>query len=82
MFELKTTTECELTQFTGRTQKSGRDDVPAVSLRLKIKSAKNTLLDMFSPTIRETIYAPVEGQEQLPGVEIVTPVLRCPDMKT
>jgi hypothetical protein len=82
MFQLMTTTECELTQFTGRTQKSGRDDVPAVSLRLKIKSAKNTLLDMLSPTIREVIYAPVEGQEQLPGVEIVTPVLRCPDMKT
>lgn len=81
MFQLLNTTECELTQFTGRTQKSGRDDVPAVSLRLKIKSAKNTLLDMLSPTIREVIYAPVEGQEQLPGVEVTTPILRCPDMK-
>ena len=82
MFELTTTTECELTQFTGRTQKSGRDDVPAVSLSLKIKGAKNTMLDMLSPTMRLTAYAPVEGQEQLPGVEVTTPVLRCPDMKT
>lgn len=82
MFEVKTTTECELTSFTGRTQKSGRDDIPAVSFRLKINDAKNTILDMLSPTIREVIYAPVEGQEQLPGVEIVTPVLRCREMKT
>lgn len=52
MFELTTTTECELTQFTGRTQKSGSDDVPAVSFRLKIKGAKNTMLDMLSPTMR------------------------------
>lgn len=82
MFELKTTTECELTQFTGRTQKSGRDDVPAVSFRLKISNASNTMLDLLSPTMRLTAYAPVEGQEQLPGVELTTPVLRCPDMKT
>lgn len=82
MFELTTTTECELTQFTGRTQKSGRDDVPAVSFRLKITNAKNTMLDMLSKTIRKTVYAPIEGQEQLPGVEVTTPVLRCPDMKT
>lgn len=82
MFELTTTTECELTQFTGRTQKSGRDDVPAVSFRLKITNAKNTMLDMLSKTIRETVYAPIEGQEQLPDVEVTTPVLRCPDMKT
>lgn len=82
MFELKTTTECELTQFTGRTQKSGRDDVPAISIRLKISNASNTMLDLLSPTMRLTAYAPVEGQEQLPGVELTTPVLRCPDMKT
>lgn len=41
MFELKTTTECELTQFTGRTQKSGRDDVPAVSFRVFPSSARS-----------------------------------------
>lgn len=82
MFQLLTTTECELTQFTGRTQKSGKDDVPAVSIRLKISNASNTMLDLLSPTMRLTAYAPVEGQEQLPGVELTTPVLRCPDMKT
>jgi len=82
MFELKTTTECELTSFTGRTQKSGKDDVPAVSFRLRITNARNTMLDMLSPTMRLMAYAPVEGQEQLPGVEMTTPVLRSPDMKT
>lgn len=82
MFELKTTTECELTSFTGRTQKSGKEDVPAVSFRLRITNAQNTMLDMLSPTMRLMAYAPVEGQEQLPGVELTTPVLRSPDLKT
>lgn len=82
MFELKTTTECELTSFTGRTQKAGKEDVPAVSFRLRITNAPNTLLDLLSPTMRLMAYAPVEGQEQLPDVEVTTPILRSPDMKT
>lgn len=81
LFHLKADTECELTTFVGRTQKSGKDDVPAVSFRLKLASVRNELLDLFSPTMRLTVYAPVEGQEQLPGVELVTPVLRSKDLK-
>lgn len=81
MFQLLTETECELTTFVGRTQKSGPEDVPAVSFRLLFKSARNELLDLFSPTIRQTAYAPVEGQDQLPGVEPSTPILRSKDLK-
>ena len=81
LFQLLTETECELTSFTGRTQKSGGDDVPAVTFRLKMASARNTLLDQFSSTFRHTAYMAVEGQEQLPGVEPSTPVLRSKDLK-
>lgn len=81
LFNLKPDTECELTTFVGRTQKAGKDDVPAVSFRLKLTSVRNEMLDLFSPTMRLTVYAPVEGEEQLPGVELVTPVLRSKDLK-
>jgi hypothetical protein len=81
LFHLNHDTECELTTFVGRTQKSGKDDVPAVSFRLKLASVRNELLDLFSPTMRLTVYAPVEGQEQLPGVEVTTPILRSKDLK-
>jgi len=81
LFELPHDTECELTAFVGRTQKSGRDDVPAVSFRLQLTSVQNTMLDMFSKTMRLTVYAPVEGQEQLPGIELTTPILRSKDLK-
>ena len=36
MFQLKTITECELTSFVGRTQREGKDDIPAVSFRLAL----------------------------------------------
>lgn len=81
LFHLTPDTECELTTFVGRTQKSGKDDVPAVSFRLKLASVRNELLDLFSPTMRLTVYAPVEGQEHLPGVEPTTPILRSKDLK-
>lgn len=80
LFELPTNTECELTTFVGRTQKSGPDDVPAVTFRLKLAGVSNTLLDRFSKTIRHTIYKAVEGQENLPGVEDVTPLLQSKDL--
>ncbi len=81
LFNLPHDTECELTAFVGRTQKAGKDDVPAVSFRLKLTSVRNDLLDLFSPTMRLTVYAPVEGQDQLPGVELTTPILRSKDLK-
>jgi len=81
LFHLKHDTECHLTTFVGRTQKSGPDDVPAVSFRLKLTSIPNAVLDLFSPSIRHTAYMAVEGQEQLPGVEDSTPILRSKDLK-
>lgn len=80
LFNLPTNTECELTTFVGRTQKSGPDDVPAVTFRLKLSGVSNALLDLFSKTIRHTIYKAVEGQEQLPGVEDTTPLLQSKDL--
>lgn len=80
MFQLPNDTECELTSFIGRTQKSGPDDVPAVTFRLKLAGVSNILLDLFSQTIRHTIYKAVEGQDQLPGVEEVTPLLQSKDL--
>lgn len=43
LFQLPTTTECMLTTFVGRTQKSGPDDVPAVTFRLQLSSVSNAL---------------------------------------
>ena len=80
LFSLPNNTECVLTTFVGRTQKSGQDDVPAVTFRLKMASVSNMLLDLFSKTIRHTVYKAVEGQEQLPGMEDTTPILQSKDL--
>ena len=69
-----------LTTFVGRTQKSGPEDVPTVTFRLKMASVSNMLLDLFSKTIRHTVYRAVEGQEQLPGMEDTTPILQSKDL--
>lgn len=73
--------DAHMTTFTGRTEKHGDEWIPAVSFGWKITGA-NTLLDLLSPTLRTTLYAPVEGQEQLPGVEATTPLLRSKDIET
>lgn len=70
-----------MTTFTGRTERHGDEWIPAVSFGFKITGA-NTLLDLLSPTLRLTLYSPVEGQEQLPGVEPTTPLLRSKDIET
>jgi hypothetical protein len=80
MFELKTVTETELTAFVGRTQKSGPDDVPAVSFRLRLAGVPNEMLDMFSPTLRHGVYMAVPGQDDLEGIEPATPLLRSKDV--
>lgn len=80
LFSLPNNTECVLKTFVGRTQNSGHDDVPAVTFRLKLASVPNALLDLFSPTIRHTVYRAVEGQDQLPGMEDTTPILQSKDL--
>lgn len=74
-FELLTTTAATLKTLTPRTEKHGDDDVSAVSLGLSI-TGPNTLLDALQPGLRDALYRAVEDQEQLPGVEPATPLLR------
>jgi hypothetical protein len=76
MFQILSMTEARLATLTPRAQKHGDEEVPAVSLGLELTVA-NTLLDCIDPAIRQTLYKAVEGQDQLPGVEPATPVLRC-----
>jgi hypothetical protein len=76
MFQITTPTEAHVASVTNRTEAHGEDRVPAVSIGLEITAA-NTMLDMLDPKLREALYKPVDGQEQLPGIEPSTPVLRC-----
>lgn len=81
MFQIAEFTEARLTSVTNRTEKHGDEDKPAVSLSVEITAA-NTLLDAIDPNIRHALYKAVEGQDQLPGVEPATPVLRCNSFDT
>lgn len=80
-FEITTMTEARVASVTNRVEKHGDDDVPAVSIGLEI-TAPNTLLDTIDPKLRHALYTAVEGQEDLPGVEPATPVLRCHSFET
>lgn len=75
MFEITEFTEARLASVTNRTEKHGDEDVPAVTLAIELTTA-NTILDGIDPGLRHALYKPVEGQEELPGVEPATPVLR------
>lgn len=75
MFEITEFTECRLAAVTNRIEKHGDEDVPAVSLSVEMTTA-NTILDDIDPGLRHSLYKAVEGQDQLPGVEPATPVLR------
>lgn len=82
MFQLLTPTTVRLTTLVCRVEAAGnRKDVPAVTLRLKMESVENDVLDLLSKTARQTLYAAVEGQETLPGVAPTTPILRSKDIK-
>lgn len=73
-FEL-TDAAAKLSSVTPRTERHGDDEVFAISLGFKLTTA-NTILDRLNPTLRDALYKAVEGQEQLPGVEATTPLLR------
>lgn len=81
MLKIEEFIEASLASVTNRIEKHGDDDVPAVSLTLVIEAA-NTMLDQIDPAIRQALYKPVDDQEQLPGVEPATPVLRCHSFDT
>lgn len=74
MFEITEFAEAKIT-VQNRTEKHGDEDVPAVTLGFEMVAA-NTMLDLLCPGLRHALYKAVEGQEQLPGVEPATPVLR------
>ena len=76
MFEIKEFQEATLATLTPRSEKHGDDDKPAVSVAFEITCA-NTLTDSIDPAIRQTLFKAVDDQEDLPGVEPSTPVLRC-----
>lgn len=76
MFQINEMTEVRLATFTKREETHGDEKVPAVSIAVELTGA-NTLLDSIDPEIRLALYKPVDDQDQLPGVEVATPVLRC-----
>ena len=80
-FELLEPIEAKLTSVTNRVERHGEEEVPAISLGFCIASA-NTLLDKINPTLRHALYKAVEGQDQLPGVEPSTPLLRAKGIDT
>lgn len=76
MFQLLDFTAAQLVSVTNRTETHGDEKVPAVSIGLEF-TAPNTILDQIDPKLREALYVPVTDQEDLPGIERSTPVLRC-----
>lgn len=76
MFQITEYTEVTLATFTKREETHGDEKVAAVSVTLELTGA-NTLLDAIDPQIRHALYKAVDDQDQLPGVEPATPVLRC-----
>lgn len=71
--------DATMTTFTGRTEKHGDEWIPAVTFGFKI-TGSNVLLDLISPTLRPTLYKAVDGQEDLPGVDPTTPLLRSKEI--
>jgi hypothetical protein len=76
-FELKSPTAATLRTVTPRTEIHGDEKVCAISLGLSIVGP-NTLLDALDGgRLRHALYMAVPDQEQLPGVEPSTPLLRA-----
>lgn len=76
-FEIPTPTAAKLNTVTPRKEMHGDEPVSAVSLGLSI-TGPNTLLDnLDGGKLRNALYMAVPDQEQLPGVEPATPLLRA-----
>lgn len=80
MFQILTPTIATLTSVTNRTEKHGDEEVPAISIGLKITTS-NTILDLLYPGLRSALYTRPDGQDDLPGVEETTPLLRSPGIE-
>lgn len=81
-FELLDPITATLTSVTSRVERHGEEQVPAISLGLKITTA-NTILDRLHKTLRQTFYQSANdvGQPSLNGVEESTPLLRQPGIE-
>lgn len=76
-FQITAPTPATLRTVTPRTELHGDEKVSAISLGLSIKAA-DTLLDALDGgKLRNALYMAVPGQDQLPGVEPSTPLLRA-----
>lgn len=81
-FELQAPTEAKLNSVTPRKEMHGDEPVSAISLGLSI-TGPNTLLDAIDGgKLRHALYMAVPDQEQLPGVEPTTPLLRARGIET
>lgn len=76
MFQLTEFTEAHVASVTNRQETRGDEKVPAVSIGLELTCA-NTILDQIDQALRHSLYKAVEDQDQLPGIDPATPVLRC-----
>lgn len=78
-FQLEQPTTATLEKFTGRTQRSGPDEVPAVTIHLRFAGLSNNVLDMIAPRLLQTLYEPKGGEAQavVEGVPELRPILRC-----
>jgi hypothetical protein len=75
MFDTKETTELRLRAFTGRTEKHGEEDEPAVSLKLEY-IGPGAFLDNIDKTLLPRFYD-YPATETIKGVERVRNVLAC-----
>lgn len=80
MFQLLTPQLATIASVTNRTEKHGDEEVPAISIGLKVTTS-NQILDLLYPGMRQTLYMRPEGQDELPGVEETTPLLRTPGIE-
>lgn len=80
MFQLIEFTEAHVASVTNRQETHDDEKVPAVSIGLELICA-NTILDQIDQALRHSLYKAVEEQDQLPGIEPATPVLRCNSIK-
>jgi hypothetical protein len=74
MFEITNQTRALLVSVTNRSEKHGDEEVPAVSLGLKI-TGPNTLLDLLSKDLRPALYH-VPRNKTVDGVDELAPTLR------
>lgn len=79
MFQLLDATPAKLATVTNRTEKHGDEDVPAVTLGIRITTA-NTLLDLLSPGLCAQLYKAPEEPDAQPGLDgmdhVVLPLRR------